>query len=155
MKTMKIVCVVTIFLSSLLSNAQDLSGKVGMATEVIQKITFKNVEDVVRDYDYIFGGDIDSPYTKGFVIDKDGEKLKSEDMFFCYFDEDTKSIQAIVLILTKKEYSLTIKELKEQNYQTEAMTFMDNYGLRWAKKNSAFRYFSDAKNKTISVFYIP
>lgn len=152
---MKIVCVVTFFLSSLLANAQDLSGKVGMATEVIQKISLKNVEDVFKDYDYIFGGDIDSPYTKAFSIDRDGGKLKSEDILVCYFDKDTKSTQAIVLILTKKEYSLTIKELKKQNYQSEAMTIMGNYGLRWTKKKSAFRYFSDAEHKTISVFYIP
>lgn len=156
MRTIKIFILLIISLSPILSSAQNFSGKVGMATEVVNKLTFKNATSVFADYNYTFEeGVVDNPYTKVFVLDRDGGKFRDQDLITCYFDNSTKKVQAIVLILTNKEYSQTIKELKEQDYQTEAMTILGNYGLRWAKKSSAFRYFADAKHKTIAVFYIP
>lgn len=136
------------------TNAQTFIGKVGMATNTISSITYANADSIMSKYGYKFLDYYERKNTK-IYIDSKAERFDVEETLLIYFTEKLDELQAITLNLTEGKFNESLVLMKFYKFQNEDFKFGNNNGLKWVKSDSPYRFFTDAKHKTITVFYVP
>ncbi len=152
----KKLLITTLFLSFQMQfQAQEVfNGKLEIATGIISEITYYNVAELMKDFNYEFAGNFESVYNKNFVK-PEGLNEKADFMRF-YFCEETEMLKMIYVQFDREHFLEAVEQLTKNGYQSKKFQFMKfTNPLRWAKdtNSSPFRFITVDSSNAICVLY--
>ncbi|WP_130735036.1 hypothetical protein [Flavobacterium sp. J27] len=132
---------------------ETFNGKLEIATGIISEITYYNVAELMKNFNYEFAGNFESVYNKNFIKPETVD-LKEDFMRF-YFSEETEMLKMIYVQFNREQFLDAVNQLSKNGYQSRKMEFMKFANpLRWAKTTvSPFRFITVDSSNVICVLY--